>query len=744
MSEAGDAGNTYDMINRKQIYLIVFSLAAMVVMPWGFIQPRALDDIRNFAFDAFQRQSPRKYDPEMPVRVVGIDEESLALYGQWPWPRKRLAALTQSLNRLGASAIVYDMIFAESDRASIKAYAASIIDLKTRHRFDELISSLPDGDNEFIAAIEEAPVVLGEVVSGSIARVEAPKAGFVTLGDDPIPFLISFRGIIAPLHELYAAAPGLGSTNWLPDHDQVVRRIPLIFRAGDVYAPALALEALRIAQDAHTYVIRSSNANGQTAFGKQTGVNAIKVGGIEIETGPSADVRPRYSYAHSERDISAKSVLEGSVSRSQIEGRIIFIGARAVGLGDVRATPLEPAVAGVDVHAQLLESLISGALLSRPDWAIGLELLVAFIAFSLIMTLLFFASPLVAAASGPLVVLIFISASFALYEYKGLLIDPIYPSAVVLGGYLVGSVTLWRVERVARDQVKRAFGKFVTPAVVDQIAENPDRLVLGGETRDLSILFCDLRNFSSIAEGLTAAELTKFMNNYFTPLTDAILKCEGTVDKYIGDAVLAFWNAPLDIRNHQHQSVAAALMMRAALENINEERLLKGETRIAFGIGLHSGQCSVGNMGSDRRFDYSILGDAVNLTSRLEGACKTISTDILSTHEIQRATPELAWLDLGLIQVVGRSEPTHVFTLVGDEETANSASFHEWRRLHDRMIQNYQNHHFDKAEADASEIATRVTDAWQPLYLSFSRRFVSLMTSPPSPGGEPVWVLRNK
>lgn len=732
------------MINRKQIYLIVVSFAAMVVMPWGVIQPRALDDIRNFAFDAFQRQSPRAYDPDAPVRVIGIDEESLASYGQWPWPRKRLADLTRRLNDLGAAAIVYDMIFAESDRANIKSYISTLAEAKERKYFEQLISTTPDGDSDFASAIRRSNVVLGEVVSESSVRIEKPKAGFVMLGDNPSAFLVTYQGVIAPFHEFYEATSGVGATNWLPDHDQVVRRIPLVFRAGNEFTPSLALEALRVAQGAQSYIIKSSNASYQTAFGKQTGVNAIKVGNLEIQTGPATDIRPRYSYAHYSRSISARSVLEGSVPRSQIEGRIIFVGARAVGLGDFRATPLEPAVAGVEVHAQLVESLLSGALLSRPDWALGLELVVAVISFLLTMALLFFASPLVAAACGPSIVMMFIILSFGLYEYMGLLIDPIYPSAVVLGGYLVGSVTLWRVERMAYDQVSRAFGKFVAPAVVERIAENPDRLVLGGETRDLSILFCDLRNFSTISEGLSAADLTRFMNNYFTPLTDAILNYDGTIDKYIGDSVMAFWNAPLDIKDHQLKSVKAALMMRHELKVINEDRVTHGQEKIAFGIGLHSGSSSVGNMGSSRRFDYSILGDAVNLTSRLEGACKILATDILATVTIREATPDLAWLDLGLVRVVGRSEVTQVFALAGDEIIANSPAFREWHGQHILMMNNYRNYNFESAAHDAERILSFIPEPWKALYENFRNRCLShVKYAEPSHAG-PILVLSHK
>ena len=732
------------MISRKQRNIFISFVAAMVVLPWGFIQPRALEDIRNFAFDAFQRQSPRIYDPQLPVRIIGIDEESLAIYGQWPWPRTRLAELTKHLNRLGAAAIVFDMIFAEQDRASIKFYIDSLSEPKVRKRFEELATFIPNGDNDFVVAMNKSSVVLGAVASESASRTEPPKAGFVTLGDDPAPFLIAFNGMIAPFNEFYAASAGVGATNWLPDHDQVVRRIPLLFRSGHEYVPSLALEAIRVAQGAQTYVVKSSNASGQIAFGVNSGVNTIKIGGIEIPTGSAADIRPRYSHADINRSISAKSIFEGKIDRSQIEGRIIFVGARAVGLGDFRATPLEPAVPGVDVHAQLVESILSDALLSRPDWALGLELIISAFSFLLTMVVLFFASPFLAAVCGPALVLIFIIGSYSLYELKGLLIDPIYPSSVVLGGYLVGSVALWRAERIAREEVSRAFGKFVAPAVVQRIAENPERLVLGGETKEISILFCDLRNFSTISAGLSAADLTKFMNSYFTPLTDAVINSEGTIDKYIGDAILAFWNAPLDIADHRLKSANAALMMRDELMIFNEKRTLNGESPIAFGIGLHSGNCSVGNMGSDRRFDYSILGDAVNLTSRLEGVCKIVDTDILSTREFREATSELAWLDLGLIKVVGRSEATNVFALAGDNEMLTSAFFGEWQKYHERMMLLYRSHNFSEAEKEALLISETVPYKWQPLYQSFQRRCNLLSISSVATDEEPVWILSSK
>ncbi len=365
------------MLKRRRAYLLALVAAAVLIFPWGVIQPRALDDLRNFVFDTFQRLAPRAYDPEAPTRVVGVDEKSLSAYGQWPWPRARLAELLDRLRELGAASIAFDFIFAEADRAGASQLIEAIPDPRARAEVAKLVAKAPSGDQILAQALSKAPATLGVTLTDAVSAPLSAKSGLVTAGDDPAPFLAAFAGAVGPERKLAEAARGLGATNWLPDHDQIVRRVPLVTRAGDVLMPSLALEALRIAQGEPAIVIRSSNASGQTAFGKQTGVNAIKVGAFEIATGPNAEVRPRYSHSDAVRDISAKDVLEGRVARDEIEGRIIFVGALATGLGDVRATPLEPVVPGVDVHAQIVELIASGSLLARPDWAPGLEFVVA-------------------------------------------------------------------------------------------------------------------------------------------------------------------------------------------------------------------------------------------------------------------------------------------------------------------------------------------------------------------------------
>ncbi len=744
-------------MRKGRTFLLSMAAAGALIFALALAKPGWLDGMRNFVFDSYQRAAPGRYDPATPVRVVGVDEESLAAFGQWPWPRSRLAQMTAALRDLGAGAIAFDFIFAEPDRVSLENIVPLIIDPSARTELERFVASTTGNDQYFADALSAGRTVLGMTLVPARARPPPPKAGFVYAGDDPVPFLVAFEGAAAPLPLLADATQGLGATNWFPDRDQVVRRVPLIAVAGGTIVPSLAMEALRVAQGASTIVIRSSNASGEIAFGRHTGVNAVKVGAFEIATDPDGAVRPRYSGTQRQRNISAASVLRGEVERSEIEGRIILFGALATGLGDIRATPSEPAVPGVDIHAQLLESLISGALLSRPDWAAGLELLVAAITFVGASALLYLAPPLVSAAAGLLALGGLVAASFYAFDRQAVLLDPTVPSLALVWAYFVGAVAFWRIEQSSKRYVQEAFGKFVAPAVVDRLAENPERLVLGGETRELTVLFSDLRDFSKLSEGMNARELTTFMNDYLTPMTDVILECDGTVDKYIGDAILAFWNAPLDVPDHPRKAITAALRMRAALAVFNAgygNRANAGgheagfddrrSRRAEMGLGLHLGPCSVGNMGSLRRFDYSILGDTVNVSSRLEGACKAFRVDFIASDAVQVAVPDVAWLDLGQVIVAGRSTPISIATLAGDAEFAATEAFRDWREQHRATMSQYEAGRFECAAQTARGLARSVAPLWRGLYVTLEQRMLTLAASPSLQDWSPVWKLEGK
>jgi len=740
---------------RRPVLLATVATIFAATATIGVLQPRGLDDLRNAVFDGLQRTEAGDFDPAAAVRVVAIDEASLAARGQWPWPRSLVAELTERLAAAGAAAIAFDVVFAEPDRSSLEHIVATLPDGPEKAALARIAATNPSNDARFAAALARSPAVLGLTFRtdpprpGTMPRVLAAKAGFASAGDPPDAHLPLFADLSAPIDRLAKATPGLGATNWLPDHDQIVRRIPLVDRTRDVTMPSLALEALRVAQGAPSVLIRSTGAAGQTGFGRAGGINAVRVGDLTIATDANGAVRPRYRRTAPESWISVDRVLSGTIDPGEIDGRIVFVGTTAVGLGDIRATPLDASVPGVEMHAQVVEGILSGHLLVRPDWAAGAETFAA-LALVLVVGALLPSMPPFAAAGLGLALLAGLGfGSWAAFRHDTL-IDPSFPALALVATHLFGALAVWRSEQLTRRTIHTAFGKFLSPAVVDRLAENPERLVLGGETRELTVLFSDLRNFTGLSEGLDAAELTTFMNDYLTPMTDAVLETHGTVDKYIGDAMVAFWNAPLDDPDHTPHAVAAALTMRAALVDFAarraevDARAGRPSVDIRMGLGLARGPCSVGNMGSSRRFDYSILGDTANLASRLEGVSKFYGVDIVATDTVRDAAPDFAWLELDRVRVKGREAATTIFLPVGDTTFATDPAFTDWRDRHAAFRDHWQAGRFAEALAAVSDLADRVDPCWRAYYELFAARIEALIATPPGPDWSPIRRLDAK
>ncbi|WEK52492.1 MAG: adenylate/guanylate cyclase domain-containing protein [Candidatus Kaistia colombiensis] len=468
---------------------------------------------------------------------------------------------------------------------------------------------------------------------------------------------------------LDAAAKGLGSINWLQDRDQIVRRVPLVFRVGDALVPSLAAEALRVAQDAGSYILKGSNASGEAAFGRSTGLNHIRIGALVVPTDADGAIWLRFRPSDPAGFVSAKDVLDGSIPAHLMEGRIVLVGTSAAGLLDLRATPLDSAVPGVEIHAQVIEHILSGRSLTRPDFASGVEIAGIVGLGALLALILPHVSAVTAAILGVLAVGGILAGGFVAYLRAGLLFDPFYP-ALVIALLVTGSVlyTFRQAER-ARAGIRRAFQHYVSPAVVDEIIADPTRLELGGEMRELTLLFCDVRNFTTLAEGMSAAELTGFINELMAPLSDIILRHRGTIDKYMGDAVMAFWNAPLDDPDHARHALDAAEAMMAAMAglNANWQRLAAERGRampeVRIGIGINTGPCCVGNLGTAQRFDYSAIGDEVNIASRLEQLTKEYGLGVIVGEPTVRAAGTAGLVEIDRIRVRGRSGMSRIFTM---------------------------------------------------------------------------------
>lgn len=734
---------------RRRGHLATVLVIALATLAAGVLRPSALDDLATAVVDAFQRHDPPAFDPESPVRVVAVDEKSLAARGQWPWPRSLVADLLDRLAAAGAAAIAVDVTFAEPDRSDLGRLAATLPPGPDRDALARLAAGRPDADARLAEHLSRAPVVLGATLHAAAPGAAAPgtaaKAGFAAVGDATAALdrlLPTWGDVAAPLPVLAAAAPGLGVTNWLPDHDQIVRRIPLVGQSGDIRLPSLALEALRLADGASTVTLRTVGGVARPA------IDAVRVGRFTVATDAHAVVRPRFRASDPAAVISADDVLAGRVPAAAIDGRIVFVGTTAIGLGDIRATAVEPAVPGVELHARVVEQILAGGLLVRPDWAAGAETLAA---VGLVLGLglaLPAMSPLAAAGLAAALVAALFAGSHHLFRTEALLLDAAYPSIALAATLLLGTLALWRDERRNRRAIRNAFGKFLSPAVVDRLADHPERLVLGGETRELTVMFTDLRDFTTLSEGLSAAELTAFMNDYLTPMTDAVLETGGTVDKYIGDAVVAFWNAPLDDPDHTPAALTAALRMRRELDAFRARRAAvdaaagRPPRPVAMGLGLTRGPCSVGNMGSSRRFDYSILGDTANLASRLEGLSRLYGVDVVAAAEVRAAAPDLAWLELDVVRVKGRSAPTTIHTLVGDAALAATPAFRAWAETHAALRAAFAAGRLDAAAPLAETLAETVDPPWRDLYRHLADRIAT--AGPVGPGWSPIRILDAK
>lgn len=735
----------------RRLHLIVPFLLLMLGVGLRAIDPLALADARVKVFDFFQQMKPREYMP-LPVRIIDLDDASLNRLGQWPWPRTRVAELVDRLSRFGAAVIAFDIVFAEPDRTSpgrvLELWPATPEVEALRGR----IESLEDHDQVFARAIRAANVVTGFVLTdGEGGREPELKAGYAHAGDDPKLFVPSYTGTVVNLPALEAAAKGNGSFNLVPERDGIIRRVPLLFTyAGTVY-PSLAAEALRVAQGASTYIVKASGASGQTAFGQQTGVTHVKIGHFVAPTDSNGRVWIYHTGAVPQRTIPAWRLFAEDFDPRELQGTIVFVGTSAAGLKDIRTTPLDPALAGVEMHAQLVEQILLQTFLRRPDWTTGAEILYLLVLGIAVVYVLARLGAAWGALFGASVVAAAMSFSWYSFSELELLFAPLYPSIVVLLVYLSSSLISYLRTEAERRQVRGAFSRYISPVLIERLAKDPRQLKLGGEMREMTLLFCDIRGFTTISEQFDAEGLTRLINRFLTPMTDEILSKQGTIDKYMGDCIMAFWNAPLDDPDHAEHSCQAALAMGTRLKRLNEElrqeavREGRKHLPIRVGIGLNTGVCCVGNMGSEQRFDYSVIGDDVNLASRFEGQTKTYRVDIILGARTQERVDGFAALELDLIRVKGKTVPVRIFTLLGDGTLKQSADFHSLLGAHDGLIAAYRQQDWAFAE-DRLKICRELISGLNlsAVYDLYEERIKAYKRDPPGPDWDGVFVATTK
>src|SRR6476660_5240955 len=706
--------------------------------------PAPIEEIRVRTFDFFQRIDPRQKTAR-PVTIVDIDDKSLEKFGQWPWPRTRIADLITELTRLGAVVIAFDAVFSEPDRLNPADAADTFrnLDEDTRAK----LRALPSNDEVFAEAIRKSRVVLGE--SGAAEELAAldktlPVTGLAMLGEEPQRFMFEFPGLLRNTKVLEHAAAGRGLFTIKPERDGIVRRVPMIMLAQGQTMPSLSFEILRVATGSGTILIKS----------EKTGIKSLRIKSFELPTDRNGQLWVHYARQDPSLYVPVTNVLEKTVAPEMIAGKLVLIGTSAVGLNDIKTTPVSQNMPGVEIHAQILESALTGDVISQPIFGVAVEFVTALLFGLLVIAFAPLFGPVTLVALGAAFASMLVGMSAYFYTQNRLLIDFTYPLMSTTAIYLTLIFTSFVREQAQRRQIRSAFGQYLSPALVEQLAQSPEKLVLGGEEREMTIMFSDMRGFTSISETYKndPQGRTALMNRFLTPLTNAILARKGTIDKYMGDAIMAFWNAPLDDKEHQLNACEAALDMLERVDELNQarEQEAKEEGRpfipLNVGVGLNTGTCVVGNMGSDQRFDYSVFGDSVNLASRLEGQSKEYGFPIIVGSRTALAVKDkFAILELDFIMVKGKKEPEVIYAIAGREDTAQSGRFQRLRNLTIEMLSCYRSRDWEGAlEAIERGRKTDEAKALELLYNLYEARIRGYQENPPPEDWNGAFALLTK
>ena len=693
---------------RKTVIPTLVGLCAPVLIVMLYIgTPKFFIQSTELLFDSYQRLSPREYKPDIGVRVIDIDEKSLKIHGQWPWPRTKMAAFNQSLTDAGAAVIAYDIVFAEEDRTSPE----NLIEVfknnpNAQGNFDN-VKALTSHDQVFADAIGRSNVVSGFFLINTKNDLRpVRKAGMAIGGTDPTDALPQYTGSIPALPILEARVSGAGSVSFQPKADGIVRLAPMLSKLGDSVYPSLSIEALRAAQRAGAYKIRGNDASGETKSVDKE-VVALQVGAFEVPTTRNGEFRLHFTERTPERTIPAWKVLANDPTdtawKEKVMGHILFVGTSAEGLKDIIATPVETRLAGVEAHAQVVEQILGEQFLRRPDWMAGMEIM----SFLLLGILLALILPRLNAAKGSILTAVIATSvfygSYYAFTKHQTLFDPMLVLIGILASYLLITLSSFYLTESERSRIRSAFSMYLSPTMVKKVSEDPDLLTLGGEERNMTILFLDIRGFSKISHGLEPNEITTFLNIFLTPMTNILQDSNATIDKYIGDAIVAFWNAPLDDPEHEKNAAKAVMEMMRSLDDLNEKYMAQSEIKwpddVRMGIGLNTGICCVGNLGSEQRFSYSMIGDAANLASRIEGLTKQYKVHVLVGNSTAEKIAEFAIIEADLIQVVGRPTPERVFILAGEEKEAATDDYKALIPIHKKFLDAYREQNWKTAES---------------------------------------------
>lgn len=661
MTKHGDissAGGRSEMTPRRlrRISLLLSATIVLLGLLAELTEPWFVGDVHNAVFDASQRSLPRQYQSAA-VRIIDIDEASLARLGQWPWPRDKIAELISKLRSLGAVSIASDFIFAEPDRTSPHWLAD---EWQAQPEIAAALRKLPDHDGTLAKEFARGNVVTAFALTeepGGLMPVE--KARFVRLGAQGEIAVSRYRGAVTSLPKLQEAAAGNGAVNFSPDRDGVVRRVPLLVeRDGKMY-PGLVAEALRVAAETTNFSLITEERPGRPGT---AALSAVRIGKYTLPTDTFGRTLVYLTEPVPERYVPAWKVMEGQADGLIPNGSIVYLGSSATGLQDLRFGTLGKIIPGVEIHAQLTEQALLGVYATRPLWVQGLESFVMLLAW---LVMVAFGSrrrvlPAALAAGGG-IVLITASAIYA-WRTMSVLADPVFPSLVLVATFVAYTVPRQLATENEGQWIRDVFANYLSPNLVEHLIKNPEELRLGGERRECSFVLTDVAGFTSLVEGIAnPQELAEIINDYLEGMVSIAFEHDGTLDRIVGDAVAVLFSAPVTQEDHPERAIRCALAMDRFASEYSKRQI---HENIPFGItriGVHTGEVVVGNFGGSSHFDYRPLGDPINTAARLETVNRQLGTTICVSGATVARCPGFVGRPAGILHLKGKSKGVEVF-----------------------------------------------------------------------------------
>ena len=690
------------------VFISIF-LSALYIFSPGIL--RSFDDRMRDAYFLYRGEMPNGGS----VVIVDIDEASLRALGQWPWSRDKLSKIIENLTSAGVAVIGIDAVFAEEDRASPSLIAKKL----------NLKENLQDYDLQFANTLANSPVILGygfDLVDEDGDK-RAPKIPAILIEKNKKEdFAIKALGATLNIEPIQNAGYSSGFFNVIPDSSGMIRSVPLVISFDDVLYPSLALEIVRVVSGEKKIFINYD----------ELGIENISIGQTVIPTDAIGGITVNYRGGFKNfKYLSAKDIYDGEFNADEVEGKIVLIGTSAIGLYDLRTTPFDSAFAGVEVHANAIDNILSGDFIYKPSYADGVTvILVVFSSFLIVFSVTsmnFYGKILTFFAAS----FLYVWGSYYALFHEGIILNILFPLAAISLAFVTTLAFDYFYSIKSERAIRAKFASKVSKSVMDDILKNTNGNELRIKNKEVTIFFSDIRGFTSISEKLGAKELIALLNRYMQPMSEIIIKNQGTIDKFIGDAVMAYWNAPLDIQNHADLAVKSALEQFEALKILNSQLAKENLPQISIGIGINTGEVIVGEMGCEIRSDYTVIGDAINLGSRLESLCKFYGSNLnISNFTKERLKEKYMFRFLDLVRVKGKNEPVEIWRVLGYGEAQGELK--KELEIYDKAIALYKKAKFLEALEIFKELEIKANKQDKKIYEIYIARCEQFIKTPPS------------